>query len=97
MWYASIILFALGIIIGTRFRLKFLVGMILIVFAISVVVAWSQAHDLKEAALIVAGAQIIFQFSYFAGLVCRPFLSQRKMKPSGFVGATRRFQQDRDS
>jgi hypothetical protein len=97
MEYAAIVLSALGIAVGMKFRLRFLLGMILIVFALSAGVAWSEAHDLKGAALIIGGAQIILQFSYFLGLLFRPFFFRGKTKPSSFFEATRRFQQDRDS
>jgi len=97
MGYAAVILAVLGIMVGATFRLKFLLAMIVCVLAISLVIAWSYAHSLKEAVLIVAGAQFILQFGYFLGLIGRPFLSYLRVKLSGFFSSARRLQQDRDS
>jgi hypothetical protein len=96
MAYAAVVLSVLGIMVGATFRLRFLLGMILSVLFISMIFAWSSAHNLKEAMLIIVAAQIILQSGYFVGLMSRPFLSRLKLKLLGFFGSARHLQQDRD-
>jgi len=80
MDYAAITLAILGWTIGTTFRLRFLVGIVLLVLPISFVAALSHGSGLWEKVLIIVIPQAILQGGYFLGVISRSFFSfvQRK-------------------
>jgi hypothetical protein len=81
MQYTAIALAALGWTIGLTFRLWFLLGVIALVLAVSLVYSLSHGSALWDAILIVMVPQAILQGSYFLGLVSRGIFSfaQRKL------------------
>jgi hypothetical protein len=81
MHYAAIALAILGWTIGATFRLRFLLGIILLVLVISFVATLFHGSGLWDKALIIVVPQAILQGCYFLGLVSRSFFSflQRKL------------------
>jgi hypothetical protein len=73
MDYAAIALAILGWTIGVSFRLRFLLGIVVLVLAISIVASLSHGSGLWEKALIIVVPQAILQGCYFLGLVSRSF------------------------
>jgi hypothetical protein len=85
MEYAAAIALAIsGAAIGVTFRLRFLLGVVILIFASSLTLAASQGLNFKQTLLLVVIAQGILQVSYFVGLVVRPFLFRACRKMMGF-------------
>ena len=81
MEYAALTLVVVGWVIGTAFRLWFLLGAIAVSLTISLVVSLSHGFALSDTLLIVMVSQAILQVSYFLGLLSRGIFSfaQRKL------------------
>jgi hypothetical protein len=75
MEYAAVAVAILGCAVGATFRLRFLLGVILLVLAISLVFAVSHGSGVWGKLLIVVVPQAILQGSYLVGLVTRGFFS----------------------
>ncbi len=81
MEYAAIAIALLGCAVGATFRLRFLLGVIGLVLAISVIFSLSHNYGLWDKVLIIMVPQAILQGGYFLGLVGRGIFSlgQRKL------------------
>lgn len=75
MEYAAIAIALLGCAVGATFRLRFLLGVIVLLLAISVVFSLSHGHSPWDKALIIMVPQAILQGGYFLGLVGRGIFS----------------------
>ena len=83
MEYAAIAVAILGIAIGVTFRLRFLLGMILAVLAITLIFVVSHPYGVLKGLLIIAIAQTLLQGGYFAGLLGRLFFSRAQRRLNG--------------
>jgi len=82
MMYAAVAVAILGFILGLKFRLRLVLGIIVLLFACSLVYCFSYDAPLFDKILIVLGPQGILQSSYFLGLLSRNVFSafaQRKL------------------
>jgi hypothetical protein len=81
MEYTAIAVATLGWTVGITFRLRFLLGVVILLFVISLVFSFSREYGLRDTALIILVPQAILQGSYFLGLVSRAIFSmvQRKL------------------
>ena len=81
MEYAAIAIAILGCAVGATFRLRFLLGVILLVLAISIVFSLSHGSGPWGKVLIIMVPQAILQAGYFLGLAGRGIFSfiQRKL------------------
>lgn len=75
MQVAALILGILGVAVGLTYRLRFLVGMALMMLAITLIYVSSRSYGLPKNLLIVAAAQVLLQGGYFVGLVTRMLFS----------------------
>jgi hypothetical protein len=96
MQYAAIAVAILGCAVGATFRLRFLLGVILLVLAISLVFSLSHGSGLWDKVLIILVPQAVLQGGYFVGLVSRGFFSfvQRKLSFARGEAEQLRRQQD---
>jgi hypothetical protein len=81
MEYSALVLAILGGAIGLRFRLRFVLGVAVLVLAISLVFVVSHHYSFGGSLLVILGAQTLLQGGYFAGLVGRALFPgvQRKL------------------
>jgi hypothetical protein len=75
MEYAAVAIAILGWTIGATFRLRFVLGIIILVLVISFVASLSHGSGLWDRALIIVVPQAILQGGYFLGLLSRSFFS----------------------
>jgi hypothetical protein len=80
MEYAAVAIATLGLIIGATFRLRFLLGIVLVLFPVSLVYSISRGYGLEATVLMVVVPQALLQAGYFLGLLGR----------AGFLVAQRR-------
>jgi hypothetical protein len=71
MEYAAVAIATLGLIIGATFRLRFLLGIVLLLFPISLIFSISRAYGLQATILMVVVPQALLQAGYFLGLLGR--------------------------
>jgi hypothetical protein len=83
---AAIAVAILGVSIGATFRLRFLLGVVVLVLAITLFFALSHSYTFLSGLLIVVVAQTLLQGGYFAGLVGRAFFSRVQRKFAGLSG-----------
>ncbi len=81
MGYAAVILATIGFAIGTRFRMRTLVPVLVLLLLVSIGVSAARGSSVLEAALTVILAQTIVQCSYFVGLLAHSILSAMRRKP----------------
>ena len=81
MEYAAVAVAMLGCAVGATFRLRFLLGVVLLVLAISLVLLLSHGSGLWGKVLIILVPQALLQGGYFVGLVGRGvfFFVQRRL------------------
>jgi hypothetical protein len=81
MEYAAVAIAILGFIIGATFRLRFLLGIVLLLLPISLAFSVSHGYGFLATVLMVVVPQAILQGSYFLGLLGRTTFSitQRKL------------------
>jgi len=81
MEYAAVTIAILGLTIGTTFRLRFLLGIVLLLLPISLVFSVSRGYGLLATVLMIVVPQVILQGGYFFGLLGRAVFSvtQRKL------------------
>jgi hypothetical protein len=81
MEYAAVAVAILGLIIGATFRLKLLVGMVLLLLPICLVFSVSRGYGLGATILMIIVPQAVLQAGYFLGLLSRAMFSvtQRKL------------------
>jgi Mn2+/Fe2+ NRAMP family transporter len=97
MGYAAIALAVLGTAIGMTFRLRFLLGVVILVLVITLIVASSRHYGLLDSMLVVLAAQALLQAGYFAGLVGRVFFSRVQSNLTGLSAPEAKRLQQRDS
>ena len=78
MDFAAITVAILGVCVGASFRLRFLLGLILLTLAITLVFALSYSHTFLNSLLIIIVAQVLLQGGYFTGLMGRVFFRVRR-------------------
>jgi hypothetical protein len=71
MEYAAVAIATLGLIIGATFRLRFLLGIVLLLFPISLLFSISHGYGLQATVLMVVVPQALLQAGYFLGLLGR--------------------------
>ena len=71
MEYAAVAIATLGLIIGATFRLRFLLGIVLLLFPVSLVFSISRGYGLQATILMVIVPQALLQAGYFLGLLGR--------------------------
>jgi hypothetical protein len=81
MGYAALVLAMMGFAIGTRFRIKVLLPVLVVLLLVSIATSVARGFSILEAALTVFVVQTIVQCSYFAGLLARVILSAVRRKP----------------
>jgi hypothetical protein len=81
MEYTAIAIAILGLIIGATFRLRFLLGIVLLMLPISLVFSISHGYSFLATVLMIVVPQAILQGGYFLGLLGRAAFSitQRKL------------------
>lgn len=81
MEYAGVAIAILGFIIGATFRLRFLLGIVLLLLPISLVFSVSHGYGLLATVAMVVVPQALLQGGYFLGLLGRAAFSitQRKL------------------
>jgi hypothetical protein len=81
MEYAAVAIAILGFTIGATFRLRFLLGIVLLLLPICLIFSVSRGYGLLDTILMVMVPQAILQGSYFLGLLGRGAISlaQRKL------------------
>jgi hypothetical protein len=81
MEYAAVAIAILGLIIGATFRLRFLVGIVLLLLPVSLVFSVSRDYGVSATVLMIVVPQAILQGGYFLGLLGRAAFSitQRKV------------------
>jgi hypothetical protein len=96
MEYTAIAVATLGCAVGATFRLRFLLGIVMLVLAISLAFSLSQGSGLWGKVLIILVPQAALQGGYFAGLVSRGIFSftQRKLSFASREAEQLRRQQD---
>ena len=97
MGYAAIAVAILGAAIGVTFRLRLLLGVVVIVLAITLIFALSHHYSFLDSLLIVVVAQALLQGGYFAGLVGRVSFSRVLDKLTGLSAPEAKRLQHRDS
>ena len=78
MQYIAIAL--VGWAIGATFRLRFLLGVIVLLLVVSLVYSLSHSFGLWDTLLIVMVSQAVLQVSYFLGLASRGIFSFARSK-----------------
>jgi len=81
MGYAALVLAMTGFAIGTRFRIRVLLPVLVLLLLASIVISVARGFSLREAALSVILAQTIVQCSYLVGLLAHSILSAIRRKP----------------
>lgn len=81
MEYAAVAIAILGLVVGATFRLRFLLGIVLLLLPISLVFSVSHGYGLLTTVLMIVVPQAILQGGYFLGLLGRAAFSitQRKL------------------
>jgi hypothetical protein len=81
MAYAAVAIATLGLVIGATFRLRFLLGIVLLLLPISLVFSVSHRYGFLATILMIVVPQAILQSGYFLGLLGRTAFSitQRKL------------------
>ncbi|HVX75126.1 MAG TPA: hypothetical protein VHB49_03295 [Bradyrhizobium sp.] len=81
MEYAAVAIAILGFTVGATFRLRFLLGIVVLLLAISLVFSFSHGYGFLGTVLMIIVPQAILQGGYFLGLVGRATFSviQRKL------------------
>jgi hypothetical protein len=97
MGYAAIAVAILGAAVGVTFRLRFLLGMVLIVLALTLIFALSHRYGFLDSLVIVVAVQALLQGGYFAGLVGRSLFSRVQGKLTGLSAPESKHLQERDS
>jgi hypothetical protein len=87
MEYTAIAFAILGCIVGATFRLRFLLGVVALVLAISIVLSLSHRFGAWDRVLIIVVPQAILQVSYLLGLVGRGIFSVVRRKLTSLSGA----------
>ena len=74
MGFAAIAIVMLGATIGATFRLRFLLGMAVLILATALLFALSHDYGFLGTISFIVVSQALLQAGYFAGLLCRiPF------------------------
>ena len=74
MGFAAIAIVMLGATIGATFRLRFLLGMAVLILATALLFALSHDYGFLGTLSFIVTSQALLQAGYFAGLLCRiPF------------------------
>jgi hypothetical protein len=81
MEYAAVAIAILGLVIGATFRLRFLLGIVLLLLPVSLVFSISRGYGLEATVLMVVVPQAMLQVGYFLGLLGRGAFSviQRRL------------------
>jgi hypothetical protein len=69
MGFAAVALAIVGFAVGTMFRIRVLLPILLLLLIASIVVSVVRGFSILEAALVVFLVQIIVQVSYFLGVI----------------------------
>jgi hypothetical protein len=87
MEYAAVAIAILGLIIGATFRLRFLLGIVLLLLPISLAFSVSRGYGFLATVLMVVVPQAILQGGYFLGLLGRTTFSIAQRKLTGLSKA----------
>jgi hypothetical protein len=81
MEYAAVAIAILGLIVGATFRLRFLLGIVLLLLPVCLVFSVSHGYGLFATVLMIVVPQAILQSGYFLGLLGRTafLFTQRKV------------------
>jgi hypothetical protein len=86
MEYTAIAIAILGCTVGATFRLRFLLGVVVLVLAISIVFSLSHRFGPWDRVVIMVVPQAILQVSYLLGLVGRGIFSVVRRKLTSLSG-----------
>ena len=86
MGYAGLVVLILGGAIGLAFRLRFLLGIVLLVLLGSLIFVVSHDYSVLHSLLLIVGAQTLLQVGYFAGWGGRALFPGLQRKLSGLSG-----------
>ena len=81
MGFAALALVVLGFAVGTIFRIRVLLPILLLLLLASIVFVVVRGFSILEGALVVFLAQTIIQVSYFLGLIAHAVLVSGDREP----------------
>jgi len=96
MQCAAVAVAILGCVVGATFRLRFLLGVVLLVLTISLVFSLSHGSGLWDKVLIILVPQAVLQGGYFVGLVSRGVFSFLHAKLSFARGQAEQLRRQQD-
>jgi hypothetical protein len=86
MEYVAVAVAIFGVAIGLTSRLRFLLGMVVTVCAITLIFVLSQPYGVLRSLVVIMVAQALLQGGYVTGLVGRHFFSRIQSRLSGLSG-----------
>ena len=81
MGFAAVALVVIGFAVGTMFRIRVLLPILLLLLIASIAFSMVQGFSFLEGALVVFLAQTIIQVSYFLGLIAHAVLVSVDREP----------------